>query len=192
MRLLVIQHDRDVPPGLLAEWAAERGVELVSEEPADAIVSLGSYASVTDGAYADEMPLLRAAAEEGRPVVGICFGAQLLAKALGGDVVRLDTPEATWDDVAGEGPFLLLHEDAIVAPPGADEVVDGPLGVRAFRKGTAVGVQHHPEVTPEIVAGWAATSDIPERAGVDVDALIAIPDGAREAAFALFDRLLLS
>jgi GMP synthase-like glutamine amidotransferase len=190
MRVLVIQHDDNVPPGLLADWAAERGHELVSDpaHPHDAVVSLGSYSSVTEGAFAEEIPVLQDAVERGVPVLGICFGAQLLAHALGGRVERLETPEAVWDEIDGDGPFLLWHEDAIAeAPPRADTVVEGPAGVRAFRQGSAIGVQHHPEVTAEIAAGWAATSSIPGRAGVDTAALVTPPPGSREAAFRLFD-----
>lgn len=190
MRILVIQHDANVPPGLLAEWAAEHGHELVGEEPYDAVVSLGSHASVLDGAHEDEAAFLRSRSEAGTPVLGICFGAQLLAHALGGSVHRLAQPEATWDRVGDEGPFLLWHEDALEAPPDADEVEPGPRGDRYFRRGSAVGVQHHPEVTAAIAAEWARTSDIPERAGATVDELLTPPPGAREAAFALFDRLL--
>ena len=191
MRVLVIQHDDDVPPGLLDEWAAERGHELVSEGPADAVVSLGSYASVTEGAFAEEIPILQDAVGRGVPVLGICFGAQLLATALGGRVERLATPEAVWDQIGEEGPFLLWHEDAIVdPPPQADEVIEGPAGVRYFRQGSATGVQHHPEVTSAIAAGWARTSSIPSRAGVATEALVTPPPGAREAAFRLFDAAL--
>ena len=196
MRLLVIQHDDNVPPGLLTEWAAERGHELVVSrellDPAgfDAVVPLGSYASVLDGAHEHEAAYLRETLEREVPVVGICFGAQLLAHALGGSVRRLETPEATWDEIGGAGPFLLWHEDAFTAPPGADSVVEGPAGDRFFRRGRAVGVQHHPEVTAEIATGWAATSTIPARAGADPDRLTTPPPGAREAAFRLFDELL--
>jgi GMP synthase (glutamine-hydrolysing) len=193
MRVLVIQHDDDVPPGLLAEWASERGHSLTFDPSSqhDAIVSLGSYASVTDGAFSEEIPVLQAAVSRGTPVLGICFGAQLLATALGGRVERLDTPEAVWDQIQGDGPFLLWHEDAVVeAPPGSDAVVDGPGGVRYFRRGSAIGVQHHPEVTETIASRWADTSDIPARAGVTREALVTPPPGAREAAFRLFDAAL--
>ena len=110
-RLLVIEHGGYAPAGLLGDWAADRAlavhtVALHAGEllPADisgytAAVSLGSGHS----AYDDTVPWLAAelsflncllAAEV--PVLGICFGAQALARVLGARVYPLSAPEIGW------------------------------------------------------------------------------------------------
>jgi GMP synthase-like glutamine amidotransferase len=109
MSVLVIQTQADAPAGRLGEWAARRGLELdtrradVEElpDPRDygAIVALGSGATARGdgpGWVAREIEWLREADRAGVPVLGICFGAQALATALGGRVRRLAKPELGW------------------------------------------------------------------------------------------------
>ena len=110
-RLLVIEHGSYAPAGLLAEWAADRAlavqtVALHAGEPLPAGIS-GYAAAVSlgsgDAAYDDTVPWLAAelsfldrllAAEI--PVLGICFGAQTLARVLGARVYRMARPEIGW------------------------------------------------------------------------------------------------
>ena len=105
MNALVLQTQADAPAGRLDDWAARRGIAL---EPVrvdtdalpdprgyDAIVALGSSATARgDGPdwVAREIEWLREADHAGVPVLGICFGAQALAVALGGSVRRLAGP----------------------------------------------------------------------------------------------------
>ena len=96
------------------------------------------------------------------PILGICFGAQALASALGGCVHKLSTPEVGWVTVASNdseripaGPWLAWHEDGFTLPPLAYELASNPFGVQAFCHCRHLAVQFHPEVTPEIVEGWA-------------------------------------
>jgi GMP synthase-like glutamine amidotransferase len=134
----------------------------------DLIVSLGSEAH----AYDDELPwlarelaLLRAAAAAGLPVLGICFGSQVLARALGGGVAPAVRPEIGWLEVRSEapqlippGPWLQWHFDAFSAPPGSTVLASSDVGPQAFVLDRCLGIQFHPEVDAEIVAGWAAAS----------------------------------
>src|SRR3954465_10440869 len=92
---LVLEHDQDAPAGLLQAWASDRGVPLEGVAagppiPAPAgrpfLVSLGAEAS----AYDDTVPWLAAeraaldrAIAHDVPILGICFGAPHLARALG-------------------------------------------------------------------------------------------------------------
>jgi GMP synthase (glutamine-hydrolysing) len=115
--------------------------------------------------------LLKRAAEDGVPVLGICLGGQLLARALGADVrpapvreigfhpVRA-TPAGSSDPVVGafgpESHVFQFHEDAFDLPAGAELLFTGETTVnQAFRYGRcAYGVQFHFEVTERIVAAW--------------------------------------
>ena len=208
MRLLVVEQQADAPAGLVEEWATARGARIVvvrapevEEWPDprtfDAVVALGSDRSVhasTDPWIAPQLDLLRAAHEACVPVLGICFGGQALAAALGGTVSAAPRTEIGWIDVAGDdgygGSWFTWHEDAFTVPLGATELARAASGPQAFALGRSVGLQYHPEVTEAIVDDWLAT-------GGD-----AVPDpeplrretarrarGARERAFALFDRI---
>jgi GMP synthase-like glutamine amidotransferase len=208
VRLLVVEQQADAPAGLVGEWALARGARLeVVRAPdvaqwsdlrsADAVVALGSDRSVhasSDPWIAAQVDFLRAAHDADVPVLGICFGGQAIAAALGGAVSRAARTEVGWIDVEGDdgygGSWFTWHEDVFTVPPGATELARAASGPQAFVLGRSVGLQYHPEVTPAIVDDWLAT-------GAD-----AVPDpealrretarraaGARERAFALFDRI---
>ena len=105
------------------------------------------------------------------PVLGICFGAQLMARALGGCVERLPRRMLTWDPLtptaaAASDPLvgdlpegaraLQWNEDGFEPPPGAVELLArrGQRGV-GYRLGTwAWGVQFHPEVDGAVLDSW--------------------------------------
>ena len=157
---------------------ALRDVELVehfgtlpSLDDVDGIVSLGGEDSVLDGGLEAEAELLRQAVGRDIPVLGVCLGAQLLAHALGGRVVRRPRRLVAWTALRGEWDGYGLHwnEDAFEPPPGAVEVLARPDGCgEAFRVGRAVGVQFHPEVDGAALDGWyAAWGDVLAPAGVE-------------------------
>jgi len=208
---LVLQTQADVPAGLLDQWAARRGFELTTfrvdqggqwPDPREHafVVALGSSASAAGGGpewVERVIELLRAADAADVPVLGICFGAQALAVALGGRVRRLRRPEVGWvtvrtndADRVPAGPWLAWHEDGFTLPPLAYELASNPFGVQAFCHRHHLGVQFHPEVTPAIVHAWTATdhADL-QRAGVTAADLEPAPhaDAAARAAATLFD-----
>ena len=211
---LVLEHEADTPAALLAAWAGDRGVpiEVVASgrpipDPARRpfLVSLGSEASAFDDAVpwlAAERAALHRAIDHDVPVLGICFGAQHLARALGGTVARAPRPEVGWLDIETSapeivppGPWLQWHRDAFTLPPGAELLARSLVGPQAFRAGPHLGVQFHPEVTPEIVAGWVASDAASiERAGATPAEVLAgsaaHAAGARARAWALFDAFL--
>jgi GMP synthase (glutamine-hydrolysing) len=100
------------------------------------------------------------------PVLGICWGHQFLARALGGRVVDMGEYELGYRTVdrVGDDPLLEgvsrefvgfeTHSDRVAElPPGARALARNDYGLQAFRLGSAWGVQFHPEYDRE-TAEW--------------------------------------
>jgi GMP synthase-like glutamine amidotransferase len=213
MRALVIEHDPDVPAGLVDEWLADRAGEVDlwriatdgrDPDPVayDLIVTLGSEAAAFDDTVpwiGREQRLLRDAVAADVPVLGICFGSQILARALGGRGLRAERAEIGWMAIESSdpslvpaGPWLQWHRDTFTPPAGATVLANSPAGPQAYTIGRSLGVQFHPEVTPEIVADWVAGSrDELDRERVDADRMLAdaraLDADNRARAIALFD-----
>jgi GMP synthase-like glutamine amidotransferase len=204
---LVLQTQDNCPPGLLCDWAEKRAVELDvlrvdrwEQLPSPAgyvfVVVLGSDASVVGplrGWVPRVLDWIGAADAVGVPVLGICFGAQALAAALGGSAIRLDDPEQAWIELQArdthrvpEGPWLAIHQDGVVLPAAARELAHNEFGIQAFSIGGHLGVQFHPEVTPSILARWVA-----DKGGlISSDLLIGVAERCRlaaDSALKLFD-----
>ena len=214
---LIRQHGHWGPPALLGEWLTERDIPFVIDEswrlgplpdPASYsfVASLGSKHSPRDQdepAVIAELELLARAVEQDVPVLGLCYGGQVLAHVLGGTVEAAPVPELGWHGIETDdaelipaGPWLEWHYDRFTTPPGAVEVARTAHATQAFRHGVHLGTQFHPESTVDIVAKWAS-SDAERLAAIGVSdpaALItASPaqlDAARAAAFRLFDAFL--
>jgi GMP synthase (glutamine-hydrolysing) len=186
-RILVVRHEAECPPGLLAGAAVEARVrldvvasDLGDELPADlgdaaALVVLGGTMDVSDApAYPHlqaTLALIREAAAFAVPALGICLGGQLAAHALGGRAyrspsgaeygwIRLElTPAGRLDPVlgalGGEPEVFSWHHDVFDPPPGAELLaIGGDSPTQAFRLGSVVGVQFHPEVDAGLVGLW--------------------------------------
>lgn len=157
------------------------------------VVSLGSDWSVywTDVAehVRRESELLKGAHQAGTPVFGVCFGAQILAFALGGEVSRAHHTEIGWFSVDWEPEFpqktsdfakkqwFQWHYDMFVPPNDAQIWAHSSAGVQAFQSGRSFGVQFHPEVTPAVVERWSrvGTEAGPvelQQAGIDPQRLL--------------------
>jgi GMP synthase-like glutamine amidotransferase len=195
VRALVIQHDVDAPGGHVSAWLEARGAEQdvwlisadgrdLSPHDYDLVVSLGSEQSAYDDALswlAREIDLLRDAVKRDVPVLGICFGSQILARALGGEALRSVRSEIGWvpvrtddPDLVAEGPWFQWHHDTFTLPAGAELLADSPVGPQAYAAGRSLGVQFHPEVTIPIVEEWVALGgDQLVRHGLDGDRLMA-------------------
>jgi GMP synthase-like glutamine amidotransferase len=215
-RSLLIQHEQSAPGGYVSDWLGSRGSEQdvlridtdgrgVDPRRYDLIVSLGSALA----AYDDSVPwlegerlLLLEAARAEVPILGICFGSQLLARVLGGQARRSERPEIGWFSVrtrepslVSAGPWFQWHFDQFTPPPGARVLAETAGGPQAFVLGRSLGVQFHPEVTPAIVDTWAQESvaDL-DREGVDRELLRADTrrreNESRAAAWRLFDAFL--
>jgi GMP synthase (glutamine-hydrolysing) len=143
----------------LVEFDATAG-DLPDDTDFDGVVVTGSRSSV----YWDEawIPALvdyvAEAAAAGCPVLGVCYGHQVLAEALGGRVAGMDGFEIGYNEISRlrEDPLFdglgdsftafTTHGDAVVElPPSATLLAENEHGVHAFRDGHCWGVQFHPE-----------------------------------------------
>lgn len=121
-----------------------------------------------DGRLDSELEWIRRADEAGTTVLGVGHGARALALALGGAVTRAERPLRGWamvdtivPHIIPSGPWLTWQHDVITLPPAATLLAHNRLGPQAFRAGRHLGVQFHPEATPEVMAGWgAAPADV--------------------------------
>ncbi len=118
-----------------------------------------------------EVEIIREACDRDMSVLGICLGAQLMAKALGGSVSRNDEPEIGWYDVEltddgradpvlqGFAPrqrVFQWHEDGIELPRDVTLLAGSVLSpVQAFRHGEhAYGFQFHLEASASLIERW--------------------------------------
>lgn len=192
-KAVVLVHDRDRALGrrnigTLATELEDRGYTLDvhsfdyaadSEPPslddAAMVVVMGS----PDAAYGEapwiepESAYLGRAVEYDVPILGVCFGGQLLARVLGGTVSKSDAPEygmigidCTRPELVGLGPWMQFHGDTFVAPHTAEVIARNAAGQQAFVQGPHLGVQFHPEIDVDVFDSWAAAW---ERDGVEHD-----------------------
>ena len=205
MRALFLQHDHVSPPGPVAERFAHRGYEIVEmivvpreqfHEPNlhfdfpdpsgfDALVVMGAPWGAWDDAsigkwLLPELDWLRTADEQGIPVLGICFGGQLLARLHGGSVARAPKPEIGWTAIwsqepglVGPGPWFQWHYDRWQVPPGAREIARNSVASQAFVLRRNLAVQFHPELTAAGLHGWLVNGGraLAEADGQDPDVL---------------------
>ena len=199
--MIVLQHEPLEGPGSLASLLppgtriVQAFREPIPTEP-DALLVLGGGMSAYDDLpfLRDELALIRKSVDAGKPVLGICLGSQLLARALGGTVTRAERPElgfyrvkllpaANQDALFSSAPssFVALHWhfDAFTLPPGAVALAGSTLTpLQAFRFGDrAWGVQFHIEMNEELLQSFISSSpqDL-ETAGVEAQVLLAGAD----------------
>jgi GMP synthase-like glutamine amidotransferase len=117
-----------------------------------------------------EADFIRDTLADGVPLLGVCLGSQLIARAADGSVHPADTAEIGWcevalteagraDPVLGTLPEVVTafqwHYYAWALPPGGTLLATSPAAPQAFRIGDrAWAVQFHPEVTGEMLDWW--------------------------------------
>jgi GMP synthase (glutamine-hydrolysing) len=190
--LLVIRNQQKVPLGIIEDVLEEERVEwtqfdcwegrdLPGLDEVSGVVILGGTMNVDqvhDYPYLQTLrEFTREAIDSGTPVLGSCLGAQVMTRALGADVYRLDVREAAFLQVRSTtagltdpivraftpvSRVLMFHEDACALPDGATLLFEEEeAGVPAFRVGDrAYAIQFHFEVTDSVIAGWC--DDIPD------------------------------
>ena len=194
-RTLILQHEEPTPPGHMTEWLAEQGAQVevfriderddeVDPRDYDLIVSLGSEFAAFDDAIPfvqREVKVYEQAIERDVPILGLCFGGQMLARVLGARLFRAEEAEIGWlpvrthdPELVSTGPWFQWHFDSFSAPPGATLIAETDAAPQAFVSGRNLGLQFHPEVTPEIMDEWVrAYPHELEAEGVDPHGLLA-------------------
>lgn len=186
MNVLIVKHVEVEGPGLIENRLNERKIpyQILSLQSnahfpkldgLTHIVLLGGPMNVYEE---DRYPFLKCedlfikeAIQRGKRILGICLGAQLIAKALGAKVYKAPVKEIGWYDLSltEEGvrdplfspfpktfPVFQWHEDTFDLPNAAKLIVtSSPVQNQAFRYGeNAYGLQFHLEVTEEMIQEW--------------------------------------
>jgi GMP synthase-like glutamine amidotransferase len=186
MKALFIQHDHVSPTGPVSERLRHHGFEIeerlvVTQEnyyspnvhfdfpdadDYDLIIPMGSPWGVWDDEcignwVLPEVEWIRAAILANKPVFGICFGGQLIARAMGGVVAPGPKAEIGWTwisteqpDFVGSGPWFQFHYDRWTLPEGAVEIARTPVASQAFTINKALAMQFHPEMDGATLQGW--------------------------------------
>jgi GMP synthase (glutamine-hydrolysing) len=190
--VLCVRNDRDDTLGIAVPGLADAGVPVIrldafEAEPRwpglDEIGGLVVFGGEMNADETERYPylltqrqLMRQAIDAGMPVLGICLGAQMLARVLGARVYRAPVRELGFKPVriteAGQADPLLQafrsgdrvfqwHEDTFDLPDGAELLAAGDdVQVQAFRMGrNAWGVQFHLEVDAEGVDAWLRVAE---------------------------------
>ncbi|HET6831847.1 MAG TPA: hypothetical protein VFH44_10915 [Solirubrobacterales bacterium] len=178
---LILQHEDAGPPALFGDWCRRHAIDFevrrVWEDglPGDParwgwICALGSEhapgAADAPAWVKEEVDFLSAALAASVPVLGLCFGGQVLAAAAGAPIAPADPPEVGWLEVETTdperipaGPWLHFHYDQLAVPAGGEELARSAAGPAAFALGPSLGLQFHPEGTPAIADAWALTDE---------------------------------
>ncbi len=192
MRALVVGNRGDADPGLVGARLADVGFTFERNEReyprewkslagVDMLLLLGSEWSVywesNAKEVAAEVDLVGTAIRRGVPIFGICFGAQLISRALGGKVMRSQTPEVGWHQVSSTaqpdvlaGTWLQWHYDVFTVPAQLRAVAVNDVGPQAMLGKRLFATQFHPEATADIITRWSMDTGTAELAKLGIDA----------------------
>jgi GMP synthase-like glutamine amidotransferase len=186
VKVLAIVHEDDAGPGVFAQAAAQRGVELQPWRIAagegcpgdpfayDGVVTFGGAMDADEEPenpwLTGEHAMLAALSSAGHPVLGVCLGAQIMARATGGAIDRMAAAEIGFYGVRVSeegstdrlfGPLaagfdaLQWHHCEITPPRSATRLAASDRCLQAYRVGErGWGIQFHAEVTLTDFEAW--------------------------------------
>ncbi len=205
MNVFILEHEKSEGPGIFEPLIVEHGLSLKKirlgkgeaipsdERPNGILIMGGSMNVYEEGSYpflAQETAFIQQCIARQVPLLGICLGAQLIAKACGAKVFKAPVREIGWFTVrltdSGVGDPLLrgfpsqfsvfqFHEDSFEIPHEAVHIIVAPLcPSQGFRIGdTIYGLQFHLESTREMVYQWTDKEGGREKILADTDRYIA-------------------
>lgn len=177
----VIQHDAVQGPGMLKALLTQWGIPMVHIQPSQGdpiprsasrfsgIALLGSDHSIHDPIrwICEERHLVQDALSQDVPVLGHCFGAQMLASVAGASVRRLPRPDIGWRmlkptpyahgllGTCQAVPSFNWHHETFDIPAGAERILIGQhCQNKGFRVGPHLALQCHLEITTDILTAW--------------------------------------
>jgi len=181
MKIAIFQHTASEPAGYFETVFAEHGIPYEYIRPdktggipatgATHFLFMGGPMSVNDEQelpyLKEEKALIRDTVRQGRPVLGICLGAQLIASAFGARVypykqetgwcrlMREPSVEGVFSAFPAQFHVFQLHGETFDLPAGADLLCTGnAVKNQAFSYKTALGLQFHLELTDTIIREW--------------------------------------
>jgi GMP synthase (glutamine-hydrolysing) len=185
VRVLSVTHGPSVPGGVFEEvveaaghrlerWVLPSGGAPGAAGTYDAVMAFGGSMHPDEDELhdwlADEEAYLQEVLADRVPAVGVCLGAQMLARAAGARVEPARAPEVGWLDVeltpAGRADPVLgvlpprfeafqWHRYTFGIPAGGEELARSEVCTQAFRLDRAWGLQFHAEVTGSMIRDWA-------------------------------------
>ena len=185
-RVLFIEHDHVSEGGPVWAQFSKRGCEItrfnIVSEPHfnqpnvsvvwpdllafDIVVVMGSPWGVWEDErignwLLPELKLMKQVHNFGIPILGICFGGQLMARVLGGSVARGPQAELGWYHIESNdptlistGPWFQYHWDRWENPPNSVEIARTALAPQAFTFGRTLALQFHPEIDSHVLDLW--------------------------------------
>lgn len=225
MKIACLQNFAPEGPARIAEWANARGYGLerflasegttIEVRDFDAFVIMGGPMSANDGIENPDVSFaldrVREFVDSGKPVLGVCLGAQMIAKAIGGAVAPGPQAEIGWypvfrseekdhllDQLPQEMTLFHWHGEQIQLPPGARLLASSRIcSVQAFQWGDkCLGLQCHLEVSePSLTDFLRVFADEVAEGGPTVQSSLEMVEGfathgdeCAAALFALLDR----
>ena len=183
--IYIICHANCEPPGYLCTYFDKRNISYIktniienetSEVDLDALsglVFMGGPYGVNDNhlILLVEMKFIQRAIEYDIPIMGVCFGAQLISQALGAEVKKASNMEAGWHRIVSDTSSLAVdhrlnledsfevfewHEDTFTIPEGAIPIFMGSGGIenQGYLYGKILTMQFHLEMTEHMVYDW--------------------------------------
>jgi GMP synthase-like glutamine amidotransferase len=202
VRALIVEHDPLSKPERVGHHLELRGVTMEhfvvvddidhpevtvafpEPEGHDLLVLMGAPWSAYDprvqGWVRPEVEFVRNHLDRDTPVLGICFGAQLMSMSLGGTVSQSTRPEYGWGTIESAepaiapGPWFQYHGDEFTLPDEAVALAHNDSGLQAFGFRGSLAVQFHPEVTAPLLESWCSVGGDRKliEAGIDPERLI--------------------